>query len=505
MTELRVEDEEKETEVPSRLGVAALAQDVAIYGATRVLLKSLAFILVPLYAHFLDPSDFGVLELVLATVAFVDVVLTANMDGVLARFYFDKDDQQWRRQVITLYLAIETIYPAVVVGALIAASGSLSDRITGTTAYASFFVIALVDLYLTNIVDLPMLLCRLRRKPLTFAVYSAVRGVTQIGFSVLLVAVWHYGVKGILVASLISVCVAFVLTLREYIGDLTRRVDWRVGWEMVSFAAPGIVGGLAFYALNLINRFFINHYHGTADTGLFGVAFRYSQVVLVGVFAFRMGWTQWHYSWLNTERHPAMVARGANYYYFGAGFLAVATAAWILPVFHLLMPSDYWDATEAVAPLALAGVATGAYSLYTVGLAVTKRMRMIPILSTVGAGIAMGLYFLLIPPYSFQGAAWATLAAMTALAVIVHVYSDRIYPVPWDWRRIGLAAGLTVGLCLGSLAIDAWVPIGPSLPLRVLLTLAYPLVLFWAGFFPPGDVAAVRSRLPHSKSRPSSS
>lgn len=505
MTDLRVEEEERETEIPSRLGIAALAQDVAIYGATRVLLKSLAFLLVPLYAHFLAPSQFGILELVLATVAFVDVLLTANMDGVLARFYFDKDDRQWRRQVITLYLAIETVYPALVVGLLIAFSNTLSDRVTGSVAFASFFAIALVDLYLTNIVDLPMLLCRLRRKPMTFAFYSAVRGLTQIGFSVVLVAVWHLGVKGILIASLISVCVAFVITVREYYGDLTRHVHWRVGWEMVSFAAPGIVGGLAFYALNLINRFFINHYHGTADTGLFGVAFRYSQVVLVGVFAFRMGWTQWHYSWLNTGRHPEMVARGANYYYFGAGFLAVLTSAWILPVFHLVMPPDYWDATAAVAPLALAAVATGAYSLYTVGLAVTKRMRMIPILSAIGAAIAVGLYFLLIPPYSFQGAAWATAAAMTALAVIVHAFSDRIYPVPWEWRRIGLAVSLTLALCLGALAVDAWMPVALSLPVRLGLTLAYPLVLFWAGFFPPGDVAAVRSRLPQPRSRPSSS
>jgi O-antigen/teichoic acid export membrane protein len=130
---------------------------------------------------------------------------------------------------------------------------------------------------------------------------------------------------------------------------------------------------------------------------------------------------------------------------------------------------------------------------------------MIPILSTVGAAIAVGLYFLLIPPYSFQGAAWASAIAMTVLAVIVHAYSDRIYPVPWDWRRIALAAGLTLVLCLAALAVDAWIPTVASLPVRLGLTLAYPLVLYWARFFPPGDLAAVRSRLTHSKSRPSSS
>lgn len=499
MTELRSEEPLREARqdegAPSRLGIGALAQDAAIYGGTRVLLKSLAFLLVPLYAHFLSPAEFGQLEIVLATVAFIDVLIAANMDGVFGRFFFERDDPIWRRQVITLYLWIEAAYPAAIVLPLVLLSSQLSHRIFGSEAYASFFVIALVDLYLTNIVDLPMILCRLRRKPLTFAFYSLVRGLTQISFSVLLVAVWHLGVKGILIASLISVCVAFLLTLREYTRDLVRRVDWHTGREMLSFAWPGIVGGLSFYALNLMDRFFVKHYHGLADNGLYGVAYRYSQVVLVGVLAFRMGWTQWHYSWLRTDRHPAMVARGAGYYFFGAGFLAVLVSAWILPLFHLIMPERYWGATRAVAPLALAAVATGAYTLFAVGMNVTKRMRLLSPLAVVGAGLAVGLYFLLIPPYSFVGAAWATAASFWVLAFLVLVVSNRIYPVPWDWRRSALVLTLTAGLCLASLAIDAWLPIVESLPVRLAITAAFPLLLLSLRFFPASDLEQIRRAL----------
>ena len=47
-----------------------------------------------------------------------------------------------------------------------------------------------------------MNLTRLRRQRRRFAAYSLTRGVTQIVMSVLLVAVWQLGVKGILIASL---------------------------------------------------------------------------------------------------------------------------------------------------------------------------------------------------------------------------------------------------------------------------------------------------------------
>ncbi len=478
-----------------RRGLGALASDAAFYGGVRALLKSLAFLLVPLYAHFIVPEEFGRLELVLATVALVDVLITAGMDGVFARFYFDRDDPQWRRQAITLYLVIESVYPALVVFPLVLLSAGLSDRIFGVETYAAFFTIALVDIYLTNIVDLPMNLTRLRRQRRRFAAYSLTRGGTQILMSVLLVAVWQLGVKGILIASLSAVCVAFVVTLREYVRDLTRRIDWRVAREMIAFAWPGIIGGLAFYGLNLLDRFFVKHFHGLADAGLYGVAARYSQVVVVAVLAFRMGWTPWHYPWLRSGRHPEMVSRGANYYFVATGFLAVAISAWILPVFHVLMPESYWDATTAVAPLSLAAVATGGYTLFAVGMNVTKRMRLLPPLAVVGAGIAVGLYFLLIPPFSFVGAAWGTTAAVTALALLVLAVSNRIYPVPWDYLRIAGACLLAVLLCLASLAVDASLSIGPSLAVRVAITAAFPLVLLAAGYFPKGDLAALRARV----------
>jgi O-antigen/teichoic acid export membrane protein len=217
--------------------------------------------------------------------------------------------------------------------------------------------------------------------------------------------------------------------------------------------------------------------------------------VLVAVIAFRMGWPQWHYSWLHSGRHPEMVARGANYYFFAVGFLAVLVSAWILPLFHLVMPERYWDATVAVPPLAIAAIATGAYSLFSVGLMVTKRMRILPLLVLAAGILAIGLNLVLIPPFSYQGAAWAKSAAFAALALGVVAVGQRIYPVPWHVGRILLAVGTAAALALASLALDAWVPFALSLPLRVAIVAAYPLVLLTLGFFPPADRAAARSRL----------
>jgi hypothetical protein len=128
-------------------------------------------------------------------------------------------------------------------------------------------------------------------------------------------------------------------------------------------------------------------------------------------------------------------------------------------------------------------------------------MRLLPPLALAGAAIAVGLYFALVPPYSFIGAAWATTGAFASLAALVLAVSTRIYPVPWDWPRLALAVVATAGLCLASLAVDAWLPLGWSYLSRVAITLAFPVGLAALGYFPPGDVAAARRAIARSRIR----
>ncbi len=73
--------------------------------------------------------------------------------------------------------------------------------------------------------------------------------------------------------------------------------------------------------------------------------------------------------------------------------------------------------------------------------------------------------------------------------------------MPWEWRRIALVAGATVSLCLAALAVDAWLPMAPSIAVRVGMVLAYPAVLLAFRFFTRSDLAAIRTRLRRGDTR----
>jgi O-antigen/teichoic acid export membrane protein len=103
--------------------------------------------------------------------------------------------------------------------------------------------------------------------------------------------------------------------------------------------------------------------------------------------------------------------------------------------------------------------------------------------------VNVALNLLLIPPYGMMGAAVATIAAYTTMFAGMVWWAQRIYPVPYQWRRVVLAAAAGIALVtVGKVA-------GGGLPVALPLALVYPLALFPLGFYLPAERKAIGRRL----------
>ncbi len=146
--------------------------------------------------------------------------------------------------------------------------------------------------------------------------------------------------------------------------------------------------------------------------------------------------------------------------------------------------------------LALSVAVYAVYFVFWVGSNVAKKNRMIPVFFLIASAANIGLNFLLVPTYGMYAAAWTHVAGFAILAVTVYFYSEKWYPIPYEWSRllkIVLAAGLTLAAAWGvgrALGQDVYMPYDQL----VLTTLAqlptlivFPLVLLATRFFTPGE------------------
>ena len=128
-----------------------------------------------------------------------------------------------------------------------------------------------------------------------------------------------------------------------------------------------------------------------------------------------------------------------------------------------------------------ATVSYGAYIVIAIGVGRARRTQFNWVVTGAAAAVNVALNFALIPTYGMMGAAIATVAAYTTMAVGMAWWSQRIYPVPYQWRRVATAALAAVAIASIGKGLD--VGLGPA----IALAFAYPLVLAAVGFTSPEE------------------
>jgi O-antigen/teichoic acid export membrane protein len=125
-----------------------------------------------------------------------------------------------------------------------------------------------------------------------------------------------------------------------------------------------------------------------------------------------------------------------------------------------------------------------------IGIGRVRRTQFNWIITGVAAALSVGLNFALIPSYGMTGAAISAVAAYTLMFVLMSWNAQRLYPVPYQWRRVGTLVGTAVVLIVAGKLAHA------PLAVAAALAAAYPIVLLPLGFYLPAERRRLRQIVP---------
>jgi O-antigen/teichoic acid export membrane protein len=245
---------------------------------------------------------------------------------------------------------------------------------------------------------------------------------------------------------------------------------------MNHFGLPLVPTALFLWITNFSDRFFLVKLADVSEAGLYSVGVRVASAMVLLLTAFRMAWPAFAYS-IRDEREARLT------YSYVLTYLTVITtwgalaltllAPWLV---DLLAAPRFADSASVVGPLAFATVSYGAYIVIAIGVGRARRTQFNWVVTGAAAVVNVALNFALIPTYGMMGAAIATVAAYTTMAVGMAWWSQKIYPVPYQWRRVATAALAGVALAAAGKELD--VGLGGA----AVLAFAYPLALTFLGF-----------------------
>jgi O-antigen/teichoic acid export membrane protein/glycosyltransferase involved in cell wall biosynthesis len=478
------------TRLPIFESITRLAKQSAIYGVGGLVSRILAVVLLPLYTSYLSTADYGKIETLVAATSVLVIVLRMGISSAFFRFYFDAKDDDGRTKVVRTSFWFTMV--SATAGLLI--SILLADQISQLLRLGherGLVIAAAVGLWAGMNYEQLTSLFRAEDRSVAFVAASLTNVLITVGATVLLVVVYKEGPLGVLVGNLTgTLCVYFVLLgYRRY--QLGLEFDRKLFRAMNKFGMPLVPAALALWAVNFIDRLFIAVFKGQGEVGVYSVAVRVSSAIVFLMIAFRTAWPAFAYSISDDREARRTYSYVLTYVVYVACWISLAfglLAPWIV---HLLARNpSFQRASEAVALLSFGGAAYMAYTVMAIGSGRARKTQWNWVIAGVAAIVNVVLNVILIPPYGMIGAAIATAAAYVALFIGMVIYSQEVYYVDYQWRRVLTATAAAVGLNIFGAAI------GVPLIAAVILVLVYPFVLWPLGFYLPAELKRLKRLVP---------
>jgi O-antigen/teichoic acid export membrane protein len=466
--------------------IKRLVKHSAIYGLGGIVSRILAVLLLPLYTSYLGPKGFGKIETVVALTTVLVIVLRLGISSAFFRFYFDSPDPERRTLVVrtsfwfTMTMATAGLIAGFALATPIAHGLRLGDDPWLVRA-------AFVGLWAQMNYEQLTSLFRVEERSLQFVYASVANVLLTVGATVLLVIGLHKGPTGAVVGNFIGTLAVYIVLLAYRRYQLGLQFDRQLFRQMNHFGMPLVPSALALWAINFIDRIFIAQFKGQAEVGVYSVAVRISSAIVFLMMAFRLAWPAFAYSIEDDREAKRTYSFVLTYLLFVCSWVSLTLSLLSPWLVHVLAPKhSFHRASEAVALLAFGSAAYAGYTVLAIGIGRARQTQFNWIVSGLAAIVNVVLNVILIPPYGMMGAAVATAAAYAALFLGMWLNSQRVYPVPYQWRRVLTLVGVAVGLTVIGKALSV------PLPLAILLSLVYPLVLLPFGFYLPAELQRMR-------------
>ncbi len=418
----------------------------AVYALANFGIKALNFLLLPVYTHFLTPADYGVISLA-ETVALISALLCGmGLDAGIQRLYFDYvGDRAQLSRYLGSVLGFAVAVNLTVLGLSFAVGPELLRRVAPQfqVAFFPYIALAIGAAAATQLLQLRLSLYQPEGRPKAYAALTFLFFGMAAGLGIYMVVLRQMGAYGMLLAKLVAAVLLAVAALGLLSRWLSSKVDWRYVRETLPLALPLLPHQFMACGLIAADRFILERYADLSEVGLYSLAYTFGMIMALVTTSLAQAWSPIYYDVARTgDSGRAVIGRMSS-------DLALALVA--IACFGTSIAQDFvrvfldprYQAIGRLIPWIIGGYLLHAwFTLFQIAVFQGKRVRYLMLVSAVACAANVGANFALIPRWGMYGAAWATFAAYGLEALLMYVYAQRVYRVPY--HRSSMISSLAV-------------------------------------------------------------
>ncbi|NRA72042.1 MAG: oligosaccharide flippase family protein [Gammaproteobacteria bacterium] len=420
------------TQLISKFPVA-LKQSM-VYGLSIALMKSISLIMLPITAYYLQPMQFGQLELLSSIAIVCSVLVGLGLENTLFRFAGTQEDPEENSQGAAVVLTL-----ALIVGGLAMCAGWLiAPKIIANISVELSVLqlrLMLIVVSLEGAIAIPLAWFRMQQRVLTFFLATILRTIAQ---AIMIVVFLHlgFGVSGVLVASLIAAVLQAAILSAMMINEVGIVFKLNQFKQFLSYSLPIVGSGFIAFSLAGFDRWLLAAQHSLTDVAIYGVAAKFALATALLVQPFGMWWLPKRFSLLKEPAGVIKVAHGIM-----IGIIVVMTVAvmvsFIAPfLIHSLLAPAYHPAIQYVLWLVLAMAFKEIAELVNIGCFYGQSTYQQLAINLICAAIGLTIMWLGIEKWGIWAVVIALNIAYVSKALLFYIASQHNLPLPYHQTKI---------------------------------------------------------------------
>lgn len=382
-----------------------LIKNTIIIGLGKFTTQVLSFFLLPLYTSQLSPTEYGTYDFLYVLSIFLAPIITVLMEESMFRFLIDADNEEKRNKIINQ--SVIYIFISILIFSII---GSILTKVI-SYEYGIIFIVYMISYIL---VSLGNAITRGTGKFRIYSISNCLTGILTIGLNIYFLVILHLGVRGMLLASIISnilISTMVLIKIKIFNSISIKNIDKKLLKEMIKYSLPLVPNNVSLSIINLSDRLVITSLLGNAANGIYAIANKIPNIMSTVYSFFYTAWQESSAKALhnqNFEEYYNTIYLTIKKFLYAIMICIIA----ILPfIFNILINSEYKEAYMYIPILILAVYCSNISGFYGGIFTAYKNTKILGITTTIAAIINLVVNLMLIKFIGVYAAAISTLVA----------------------------------------------------------------------------------------------
>lgn len=410
-----------------------LIKNTGIIAIGNLSTKLVSFFLLPLYTALLSTEEYGTFDYILSIATFCVPFVSVLMDESIFRFLIDCKIEKEKKKVISTSVAVVFV-------------GMICFTIVGIPIMNflkyNYTYYAVIYILLNVICGMLSALLRGIGRTDQFAVFNFLLGSSQIILNVFFIAIMHWGLVGMLLASIIAqllIVIIFIFKIHIWKYISLKEIDSNLTKKMITYSLPLIPNKVSWTIINLSDRIILMNVVGSSATGLYAVSYKFPNLMDTVYGFFYQSWKESSARVLGDESQNDFYNSVYKYLKNFMFALVLGMTAFMPLVFHVLINKSYYNAIYYVPILLMATYFANISGFYGGVFTAYKDTKIMGTTTVAAAIINLAINLFLIKWIGIYAAALSTLIANLAVYIYRKRKVKRYIELNENWKSSGIA------------------------------------------------------------------